>query len=153
MMKRVRGTAKWSQLHKTGPSIPPKNKASFLNNDDDEEDDQMQTKDIDGTYRSDNGDDPNGVDMMNRSAEKKNGISPEIQVGLTATTETKSNIQVYQKMKQDLVESPDPNSAEYSIEALFRFSLMDFYFFIVPPMLYSAELGSGDSTRSCFIFW
>jgi hypothetical protein len=37
MMKRVRGTAKWSQLYKSGPSIPPKNKASFLNNDDDEE--------------------------------------------------------------------------------------------------------------------
>lgn len=37
MMKRVRGTAKWSQLYKSGPSIPPKNKASFLNHDDDEE--------------------------------------------------------------------------------------------------------------------
>ena len=37
MMKRVRGTAKWSQLYKSGPSIPPKNKASFLNNDDDDE--------------------------------------------------------------------------------------------------------------------
>jgi hypothetical protein len=26
MMKRVRGTKKWSQLHKSNPSIPPKNK-------------------------------------------------------------------------------------------------------------------------------
>lgn len=38
MMKRVRGTAKWSQLYKSGPSIPPKNKASFLNHEDDDED-------------------------------------------------------------------------------------------------------------------
>ena len=55
MMKRVRGTAKWSQLYKTGPSIPPKNKASFLNNDDeDEEEDNQETKgDINGTYRND----------------------------------------------------------------------------------------------------
>jgi hypothetical protein len=37
MMKRVRGTAKWSQLYKSGPSIPPKNKASYLNNDEEED--------------------------------------------------------------------------------------------------------------------
>jgi hypothetical protein len=40
MMKRVRKTAKWSQLYQTGPSIPAKNKASFLNNPDDEEEDE-----------------------------------------------------------------------------------------------------------------
>ena len=54
-MNRVRKTAKWSQLYKTGPSIPPKNKASFLNNPDDEEDDDApENKDgmlSSGTYR------------------------------------------------------------------------------------------------------
>ena len=37
MLKRVRGTAKWSQLHKSGASFPPKHKVLFINNDDDEE--------------------------------------------------------------------------------------------------------------------
>jgi hypothetical protein len=41
MMNRVRKTAKWSQLYKTGASIPPKNKASFLNIDEDEEEEQQ----------------------------------------------------------------------------------------------------------------
>lgn len=35
MLKRVRNTPKWHELYQSGPSIPPKNKASFLNNDDD----------------------------------------------------------------------------------------------------------------------
>lgn len=55
MMNRVRKTAKWSQLYKTGPSIPPKNKASFLNRDDEEDDEeQPEIKDqilSSGTYR------------------------------------------------------------------------------------------------------
>jgi hypothetical protein len=56
MMNRVRKTAKWSQLYKTGPSIPPKNKASFLNNDEDEEEElqpPMKNNQIvsNGTYR------------------------------------------------------------------------------------------------------
>ena len=30
MMQRVRGTKKWSQLHKSNPSIPPKNKGKDI---------------------------------------------------------------------------------------------------------------------------
>jgi len=44
MLNRVRKTAKWSQLYKTGPSIPAKNKASFLNNPDDDEEDEQPEK-------------------------------------------------------------------------------------------------------------
>ena len=54
MMKRVRETAKWSQLYKSGQSIPPKNKASFLNNEDEDEEDIDATKNHnDGTFRND----------------------------------------------------------------------------------------------------
>jgi len=35
-MQRVRGIPKWHELYKSGPSMPPKNKAQFLNNDNDE---------------------------------------------------------------------------------------------------------------------
>lgn len=42
MMKRVRNTAKWSQLYKSGPSFPPKHKVLFINQD--EEDGQMTPK-------------------------------------------------------------------------------------------------------------
>lgn len=33
MMKRVRKTAKWSQLYQSGPSFPPKHKVLFINQD------------------------------------------------------------------------------------------------------------------------
>lgn len=36
MMKRVRNTAKWSQLYKSGPSFPPKHKVLFINQDDED---------------------------------------------------------------------------------------------------------------------
>ena len=32
-MKKVRGTAKWSQLYKSGTSFPPKHKVLFINQD------------------------------------------------------------------------------------------------------------------------
>ena len=31
MMTRVRNTAKWSHLYKSGPSFPPKHKVLFIN--------------------------------------------------------------------------------------------------------------------------
>lgn len=36
MMTRVRNTAKWSQLYKSGPSFPPKHKVLFINQDEEE---------------------------------------------------------------------------------------------------------------------
>ena len=42
MMKRVRNTAKWSQLYKSGPSFPPKHKVLFINQD--EEDGNMSPR-------------------------------------------------------------------------------------------------------------
>jgi hypothetical protein len=36
MMQRVRNTAKWSQLYKSGPSFPPKHKVLFINQDDED---------------------------------------------------------------------------------------------------------------------
>lgn len=36
MMTRVRQTAKWSQLYKSGPSFPPKHKVLFINQDDED---------------------------------------------------------------------------------------------------------------------
>lgn len=36
MMTRVRNTAKWSQLYKSGPSFPPKHKVLFINQDDED---------------------------------------------------------------------------------------------------------------------
>jgi len=38
MLKRVRNTPKWHELYQSGPSIPPKNKASYMNNEDDFDD-------------------------------------------------------------------------------------------------------------------
>ena len=35
MMNRVRHTAKWSQLYKSGPSFPPKHKVLFINQEED----------------------------------------------------------------------------------------------------------------------
>jgi hypothetical protein len=37
MMKKVRGTAKWSQLYKSGTSFPPKHKVLFINQDEETE--------------------------------------------------------------------------------------------------------------------
>ena len=42
MLTRVRNTAKWSQLYKSGPSFPPKHKVLFINQD--EEEGQMTPK-------------------------------------------------------------------------------------------------------------
>ena len=43
MMKRIRGTAKWSQLHKTGQSIPAKVKILELVDNIEEELERNQT--------------------------------------------------------------------------------------------------------------
>jgi hypothetical protein len=112
MMKRVRGTAKWSQLYKSGPSIPPKNKASFLNNDDDEDQEgenaegrgAVDRKNEDalmsnGTYRhmQNEFDDMQGIGMSDdggrlqmdgsrgNQMHAKNALTPDMQVGLTTT--------------------------------------------------------------------
>lgn len=37
MMKRVRSTAKWSQLYKSGSSFPPKHKVLYINQDEDQQ--------------------------------------------------------------------------------------------------------------------
>ena len=112
MMKRVRGTAKWSQLYKSGPLIPPKNKASFLNNDDDEDlenenadgQGQVDRKNEDalmsnGTYRHLQNDfeDMQGIGMSDQGGRiqmdgsrgnhvtmhNQNALTPDMQVGLT----------------------------------------------------------------------
>ena len=106
MMNRVRKTAKWSQLYKTGPSIPPKNKASFLN-DPDEEDEVEEVPDVKndamlstGTYRHITGeiDDINSVDVT------RNGqglMQADFQVGTVAQgTIDSKNIQVYKRKEQ-----------------------------------------------------
>ena len=112
MMKRVRGTAKWSQLYKSGPSIPPKNKASYLNNDeeDDREDnagdanlqnrknDEMQLMSS-GTYRhlQNDFDDMQEIGMSGEMGRNpmdgqrgshggihtQSGLTPDMQVGVT----------------------------------------------------------------------
>jgi hypothetical protein len=44
MMKRVRGTAKWSQLHKVGATFPAKGENKFLLDDEEEEEEEEDPK-------------------------------------------------------------------------------------------------------------
>lgn len=121
-MKRVRKTAKWSQLYQTGPSIPAKNKASFLNNPDDEEEDEQPDIRNDqmlssGTYRhmQNEFEEIHDVQANNGEAQRSGqNVIPDIQVGLSGgqSSEGKSNIQVFQKMRKEMSETPDQSNGD-----------------------------------------
>lgn len=56
MMQRVRTTAKWSQLYKSGSTFPPKHKVLFINQDDENaEDTEIQSKPHTGEGQSHTG--------------------------------------------------------------------------------------------------
>lgn len=89
MMKRVRNTAKWSQLYKSGPSFPPKHKVLFINQDEDEG--QISPKVTDEDNDGLNADAGKAVDGLGKPRGVDEMASPQLNEILSSGTHKHHN--------------------------------------------------------------